>query len=79
MDATSIRIWLQVLTRAVAGGLAAQGKTDQAALLNDAASAIQRGANVDDIMAEAAEKWATNGEPTFDEIAAARQAIQDRV
>jgi hypothetical protein len=74
-----IQLWLTVLLRAVGAGLATQGKTEQAALLNDAASAVRSGKNVDDIMRSVADKWEAEGEPSFDEIALARQAIQDRM
>lgn len=75
----NLQLWFPVILRAVAGGLAAQGKTDQAALLNDAASVLRKGGNIDDIMAEYAEKWDRDGEPSFDEIAATRQRLQERM
>lgn len=75
----NIQLWLPVILRAVGVGLASQGKTDHAALLNDAASAVRSGKNVDDIMQSVADKWEAEGEPSFDDIAAARQAIQDRM
>lgn len=75
----NVTTWLVVLTRAIAGALITQGKTDQAGLLNDLASAASAGRNVDDIMAEYAAKWQTEGEPSFEDIAAARQRIQERL
>lgn len=74
-----IKTWLTVLARASAGVLMTQGKNDQAALLNDAASALNAGKNVDDVMQAYADHWEQVGEPTFDEIAAARQRIQERM
>lgn len=75
----NLTTWLIILTRAVSGTLLVQGKIDQAQLLNDMASAASAGRNVDDIMAEYAAKWQTEGEPSFDDIAAARQRIQERL
>lgn len=74
-----IQLWLTVLLRAVGAGLASQGKSEQASLLNDAATALRAGKNVDDIMQGVADRWEQVGEPSFDEIAAARQAIQGRM
>jgi hypothetical protein len=75
----NIELWFTVLARSLASVLVAQGKNEQAALLNDAASAVREGRNVDDLMQQYADDWAANGEPTFDQIAATRQAIQDRM
>ena len=72
-------ILFSVLTRAVAGILLTQGKTDQAALLNDAAAAVGAGKNVDDIMRRYAQDWDANGEPSFESIAQTRQSIQERM
>jgi hypothetical protein len=72
-----IQVWLIVLTRAVAGVLAANGKNQQAAYLNDALAAVKAGKNVDHIMRQHAERWEQNGEPSFDEIAQDRQRIQE--
>lgn len=72
-------LWLPVLFRAVSAGLAANGKADQAALLNDAASALREGRDIDDIMREYANQWETTGEPSFDQIAEARRKIQERM
>lgn len=74
-----IQLWLTVILRAVGAGLVTQGKPEQAALLNDAATALRSGKNVDDVMQAVADKWEAEGEPSFDDIAAARQAIQDRM
>lgn len=74
-----ILVWLPVLARSMSVVLAAQGKTEQASLLNDAASAALKGKNVDDLMRQYAEEWEANGEPTFEQIAATRRAIQDRM
>lgn len=72
-------LWLPVLFRAVSVGLAANGKADQAALLNDAASVLRKGGNIDDIMQQYADSWEQNGEPSFDEIAETRRRIQERL
>lgn len=74
-----IQLWLTVILRAVGAGLATQGKTEQAALLNDAASAMRAGKNVDDVMQAVAAQWEAEGEPSFESIAAARQEIQARM
>lgn len=74
-----IQLWLTVLLRAVGAGLTTQGKTEQASLLNDAATALRAGKNVDDVMQAVADKWAAEGEPSFEDIAAARQRIQERM
>lgn len=75
----NLTTWLIILTRAVAGGLVTQGRTEQAQLLSDMAAAASAGRNVDDIMAEYAAKWQSDGEPSFEDIAAARQQIQERL
>lgn len=74
-----IKLWLTVILRAVGAGLATQGKPELGGLLNDAASGLRAGQNVDDIMQKVADKWEVDGEPSFDEISAARQEIQSRV
>lgn len=79
MDTKQIQLWFTVLLRAVGAGLATQGKSEQADLLNDAASALRAGKNIDDVMQAVADKWATEGEPSFDDISIARQAIQARM
>lgn len=74
-----IKLLFLVLARSVAGVLVAQGKSEEAALLNDLASAARTGKNVDDLLLKYAEDWATNGEPSFEQIAAMRKAIQERM
>jgi hypothetical protein len=70
---------LMLIGQAVIPLLTNLGKHDQAGLLQDALAAVSAGKNIDDIMAAAAKSWKENGEPTFDEIAAAREAIQARM
>lgn len=72
-------ILFSILARSVAGILVTQGKSDQAALLNDAAAAVGAGKNVEDIMRRYAQDWETAGEPTFESIAQTRQSIQERM
>lgn len=71
--------WMRIALGVLTGYWVKQGKTEQAALLTDALAAIKQGKNVDAIMDAAATKWEANGEPTIEEIAAARKAIQARV
>lgn len=70
---------LMLLGQAVIPLLANMGKHHQAELLTDALAAVQAGKNIDDIMAQAVEDWKVNGEPTYDQIATARLAIQARM
>lgn len=68
-----------ILARILAPMLAQSGKSWQAQLLNEAVLAVSAGKNVDDIMHKLAQKWQELGEPSWDEIEAARRAIQARM
>jgi hypothetical protein len=70
---------LTLIGQAVMPLLISAGKSHQADFINDALAAVAAGKNIDDILAKAAADWKANGEPTFDEIAAARAEIQARM
>lgn len=70
------QIWIPLLGQLTASVLTAQGKTEQAGFVNDALAAAQAGKNVDDILRQKAQDWAANGEPTLEQLVAARQEIQ---
>lgn len=71
--------WIRISLGVLTGYWIRDGKTEQAALLTDALAAQDAGRDVDDLMEAAAVKWEAQGEPTLEEIVAARKAIQARV
>jgi hypothetical protein len=70
---------LMLIGQALVPLLTSLGKNHQAEFLTDALAAVSAGKNIDDILKQAADDWKANGEPTFDQIATARQAIQARM
>lgn len=74
-----LQAWLMLITQIMAAYLKDTGQFNNAGLLSDALAAVHAGKNVDDVMREIAAKWAQEGEPSFNEIAAARQKIQERI
>jgi hypothetical protein len=71
--------WLQLIIQITASTLTARGKREYGEWLTDALAAQQAGRNIDAELLRMAQLWATNGEPTFDEIAQSRLAIQQAV
>lgn len=71
--------WMRIALGVLTGYWVRDGKTAQADLLKDAIAAEKKGKNIDAEMTAAAAKWEANGEPTIEEITAARKAIQARV
>lgn len=71
--------WIRIALGVLTGYWVKEGKTEQAALLNDALAAMAKGKDIDKEMTAAAAKWEAGGAPSIDEIAAARKAIQARV
>jgi hypothetical protein len=73
------QIWIPFLGQLGVSVLSAQGKTEQAGLVSDALAAAQAGKNVDDILRKKAEDWATNGEPSVEQLVEARKEIQSSI
>lgn len=72
-------VWGPMLAQLTASVLTAQGKTEQAGVITDALAAAAAGKDVDDILRQKTEEWARKGEPTVDELVAARKEIQSRI
>jgi hypothetical protein len=73
------QIWIPFLGQLGISVLTAQGKTEQAGLVSDALAAANAGKNVDDILRAKAQEWAANGEPSIEQLVAARQEIQSSI
>jgi hypothetical protein len=71
--------WIRIALGVLTGYWVREGKTEQAELLKDALAAQAKGKDIDAEMQAAAAKWEAEGEPTIEEITAARKAIQARV
>jgi hypothetical protein len=68
--------WATILLQILAGAAKEQGKHDQAAIINNALTAVQAGRDVDATMQKFAEEWQALGAPSVATIKASRKAIQ---
>lgn len=59
--------------------LISKGEEEIGGLLNDALTAYRLGKPVDDILQALSDKWDAEGAPSYDDIAAHRKSIQERI